>query len=455
MANWPVSGRKEMTMKGTLIMKAAVSLLIFPFVFNFVAVAHVRGQPYGKAGTAAQQSTTVTNSENDIPKPVIKTIDDPGKIVWDYMIWTDSTGNFKVQAKVLSIDGKEVRLEKEGGAILKIAIEKFCKADRELLTDAYEAESEMQPGQTDRERFREDVKKALEVPANETAIRKQSIREAKQEAFLKSYNGKDICLRFPIKDIEPALSRRHPKEGDLVIPGIYQLSLEGKEASYGLLDWNGSGASQQVRLSASEAAWVSKGDCLTIRGKATFKFGDRPPGVRVCFSFLSLCLVLEKPEYAIVRSKHNSSLNDKIKARAAAEGDGKAGRGPSREVVGKGGANTQKQEPVQAKTNPPLGTTTFAYTTKEGKRGQFTNLGGKDWMEVTGEGRRFAFTEVRRGNDLVELTDRGRDVSVRISSDRYEFKVGPRGKWESACGGSWLPGKDSSTASKTVRDNPD
>ena len=71
-----------------------------------------------------------------------------------------------------------------------------------------------------------------------------------------------------------------------------------------------------------------------------------------------------------------------------------------------------------------LGPNTFVYTTKDGKRGQFTNLGGKDWMEVTGEGRHFAFTEIRRGNDLVELTDRGRNVSVRISSDRYEFKVG-------------------------------
>ena len=37
-------------------------------------------------------------------------------------------------------------------------------------------------------------------------IRKQSLRKAQEDAFLKSYNGKDICLRFPIDDIEPARS---------------------------------------------------------------------------------------------------------------------------------------------------------------------------------------------------------------------------------------------------------
>jgi hypothetical protein len=284
-------------------------------VFTLAAVA--RGQAKRKAGTAAHKATAASKSEDEIPKAEIKTIDVPDSIEWDFMLWTDASGKHQVRGKVLSIDGKEVRLEKEGGAILKVAIDKFCTADRKLLTAAYEAESEMQSEQTAGEKFRKDVEKASEVPADETTIRKQSLRQAQEEAFLKSYDGTDICLRFPIKDIEPARSG-----GFGQVPlGTYELSPE-REASYGIMHWGNRSDAIEVRLSASEAAWVSKGDCLTIRGKANFRFGW--PGRRMernDFSYSRgnsvVCLTIDKPRYVIMRVNRDSSLNDKIKARAA------------------------------------------------------------------------------------------------------------------------------------------
>ena len=79
----------------------------------------------------------------------------------EFHAFDGSSGKHQVRGKVLSINGKELRLEKEGGVILQIAIDKFCKADRELLTAAYEAESEIQSEQTDGERLRKDVEKAF------------------------------------------------------------------------------------------------------------------------------------------------------------------------------------------------------------------------------------------------------------------------------------------------------
>ena len=137
--------------------------MIVLLVFNFAAVA--LGQGHGKkAATPRTWQNDRYKSENEIPKPEIKTIDIPDSIDWDFILWTDASGKHQVRGKVVSIDGNEVRLEKEGGAILKIAIDKFCKPDRELLTAAYDAEREMQSEHMDCEKFRKDVEKAFEVP---------------------------------------------------------------------------------------------------------------------------------------------------------------------------------------------------------------------------------------------------------------------------------------------------
>jgi hypothetical protein len=83
------------------------------------------------------------------------------------------------------------------------------------------------------------------------------------------------------------------------------------------------------------------------------------------------------------------------------------------------------------------GARTFVYADKKGREGQFTNLGGKDWLEVTGEDSHYVYTEVKRGEDSIELFDKKRNVSVRIFSDRYEVKAGQHGKWEQYHRGSW------------------
>ena len=118
---------------------------------------------------------------------------------------------------------------------------------------------------------------------------------------------------------------------------------------------------------------------------------------------------------------------------------------PARLVGGLPGKWSVRDEPTLKSENRfrqkrirRLGPNTFVYTTKDGKRGQFTNSVGKTGPKSPGR-QALCIQRDKAGNDLVELTDRGRNVSVRISSDRYEFKVGPRGKWEPACGGSWQP----------------
>ena len=153
----------------------------------------------------------------------------------------------------------------------------------------------MQSEKTDVKKFREDFAKASEVPADATTIRKDSIQKAQEEAFLQSYDGKDICLRFPITDIH---TYGHGA-------GVYLLNQE-IEVSYNL--------QPQVdffRLSASEAAWVSKGDWLTIRGKANFSFDYDNTDRQAHYTVDSpnrasrrgrpVYVTIDKPKYAIVR----------------------------------------------------------------------------------------------------------------------------------------------------------
>ena len=317
--------------KEALIMRTAISLLIVLFAFNFVAVArgqthdvvvdddHVvvhhhggggrGGQSYGKAKTAAHKTTTITKSENDIPKAEIKTIDVPDSIEWDFMLWTDASGNHQVRGKVLSIDGKEVRLEKEGGAILKIAIEKFCKADRELLTAAYEAES-LLPKKI-ATRFKRKSRKQCRRILRRPALGRLPYATSRKRSFWKQTTIGVYRCQFPVADIRPADS-----------PGCYRLRLEAEETMGGD---NYGGWHDTVKLSPSEAAWVSKGDKLIISGKAQFQFGrGRKSSTKNYFYYWGNpwgkwgpnvpYLHFNAPVFRIIRIKHDSSLNDKIKA---------------------------------------------------------------------------------------------------------------------------------------------
>jgi outer membrane protein assembly factor BamB len=49
--------------------------------------------------------------------------------------WTDTTGDFKVEAELLGVEGGLVRLKKEDGTVLSVPIAKLCTADRTFLKE--------------------------------------------------------------------------------------------------------------------------------------------------------------------------------------------------------------------------------------------------------------------------------------------------------------------------------
>lgn len=50
----------------------------------------------------------------------------------EFRIWTDSTGKYRIKARLLEIKGKVVVLEKEDGTTTNVPLEKLCNQDREF-----------------------------------------------------------------------------------------------------------------------------------------------------------------------------------------------------------------------------------------------------------------------------------------------------------------------------------
>ena len=121
-------------------------------------------------------------------------------------------------------------------------------------------------------------------------------RKAQKEKRLKSYDGRDLfACDFRLKALRPATSGGKGKGGGPANNNNV-LARQRRMAAVRLIRFRGftncrwssrgelwpfalgeSKASAKSGLSASEAAWVSKGDCLTIRGKTNFSFGWPEP----------------------------------------------------------------------------------------------------------------------------------------------------------------------------------
>ncbi len=272
------------------------------------------------------------------------------------------------------------------------------------------AESEMQSEQADREKFRKDVVKVFEVPANATTLQKGSIQKAQQEAFLKSYNGKDICLRFPIEDIRPAG------------PGVYWLSKK-PEHSPDLFP-----ECPIVKLSASEAEWVSKGDCITVRGKARFTF-ERTNMRPSITSFRCIVehgnnthlvyMVLEKPEVVIVRVKHGSSLNDKIKARAAEPKTTESKEAEARKAEQRREEKAASTPDAKAASSPAL-----VATWQHHFRSSNGGIGSREirlYADGHADSPEGAYTWERHGSTLIIRKKDGTVITVTVSKDGRSY----------------------------------
>src|SRR6516165_9685106 len=49
--------------------------------------------------------------------------------------WSDSTGKFKIKAKLVGVEGETVTLEKDDGSQLEIELEKLSPADKKFIAD--------------------------------------------------------------------------------------------------------------------------------------------------------------------------------------------------------------------------------------------------------------------------------------------------------------------------------
>jgi len=74
-----------------------------------------------------------------------------------------------------------------------------------------------------------------------------------------------------------------------------------------------------VRLTASQAAWVNKGDKLIVRGKADFTFKGAGSGAWLnwCRSNLYLHLNLRGVKLSLTRDEPDTTLADAVAARVA------------------------------------------------------------------------------------------------------------------------------------------
>lgn len=73
--------------------------------------------------------------------------------------------------------------------------------------------------------------------------------------------------------------------------------------------------------------------------------------------------------------------------------------------------------------------------------GTYEQKAGKTWMELSPniikDWGKFEFTEVNRTKEHLFLFDASRNMTVRLSPDRMEWRQGDEGEWNFAYTGSW------------------
>ena len=197
---------------------------------------------------------------------------------WDYMIWADASEKKHFRAKLLTANEATVQLANLEGTTVTVPVLRFSKADRELI-DRYTAkETAILSTDADHHELTEAIKIAMTSP-DDTSIRRKAESEKRQAEFLKRYNGTPFVLCFPISDITDKAIDRDGRNKKLPV-GQYHLQF-GEETIWAK-PTVGAGSSCSafwplgnqaiVRLTASQAAWVNKGDKLIVKGTADFTF---------------------------------------------------------------------------------------------------------------------------------------------------------------------------------------
>ncbi len=63
---------------------------------------------------------------------------------------------------------------------------------------------------------------------------------------------------------------------------------------------------------------------------------------------------------------------------------------------------------------------------------------GNRWVEVVGSSEKFAFEEISRTDEAIELLDRGRDIGLRVHADHGELRLMKSTTWQPWQRGKWI-----------------
>ncbi|HLA84842.1 MAG TPA: SHD1 domain-containing protein [Thermoguttaceae bacterium] len=104
------------------------------------------GVPKAAEGSERPHETPDRPKAKPIERPVATPMEKPLVAEAEYdnpfvletdqlQIWTDASGNFRVEARFVSFDQKTVRLQRPSGAFLRVAYDRLSVADRERVQD--------------------------------------------------------------------------------------------------------------------------------------------------------------------------------------------------------------------------------------------------------------------------------------------------------------------------------
>jgi hypothetical protein len=57
----------------------------------------------------------------------------PNSDAGDYRTWSDRSGKFRIKAKLRSVAGGKVSLERHDGKIIEVPLDKLSEADRQFI----------------------------------------------------------------------------------------------------------------------------------------------------------------------------------------------------------------------------------------------------------------------------------------------------------------------------------
>ena len=227
--------------------------ILFTCLFLLVAIA-VKAQ--------------VPRTETAVKASIVQ-LDQEEPVNWGFAVFTDSTGQHKITAMPLAVIDGNVNLKTRDEHSLTVALSKFSKEDRDLLSKTFEY--------TGIENWQSDIRKLREaIPKDTTTIRAKIIREEREAEFVKKYEGKKFDLRFNITDIA---------DSDVKNSDQYVVALEPRSDGICLdiVRHTQSGVRGiLVKLNGEDAKKVAKGNTLHIVGNITLgrnAFGEDDGGL--------------------------------------------------------------------------------------------------------------------------------------------------------------------------------